>query len=67
MTSKYEVNYQLEQLIDSFTLPQIVDKLAEICREKASHLRENWQDEKAARLWDKNSEYLDKLTGKLYS
>ncbi len=66
-TIKESTSYQLEQLIDKFTLPQIVDQLAVICREKADHLRVNWQDNNAARLWDRNANKLEMLSGKLYS
>ena len=62
-----EASYQLEQLIDKFTLPQIIDQLAVVCREKADHLRENWQDNNAARLWDRNANKLESISGKLYS
>jgi hypothetical protein len=44
---------QLEQIIDSKGLPYVLDKLAEICQEKANHIRENWQDNKLGLEWDK--------------
>lgn len=58
---------QTERLMDEMTLPQMVELMSEICYEKASHLRENWQDEKAAKLWEKNAKQLEKLAPKLYS
>lgn len=57
----------LEALIDKYTLPQIVAQLADICREKSQHLRENWQDEKSAKVWDKNATKLEKCYPLLYS
>ena len=42
----------LETSIDSFSLADVLEAIAEICREKAQHLSENWQDERTARLWE---------------
>lgn len=62
-----ETSARLEGFIDRFTLPQVVELLATICREKSQHLRENWQDDKTAKIWDKNASKLEKLSGLLYS
>lgn len=43
----------LETSIDSSSLADVLEALAEICREKAQHLQENWQDERAANLWNR--------------
>lgn len=67
MDTIQQTSEQLEKLIDRFTLPQIVAHLANICREKAQHIRENWQDERTAKVWDKNAKQLENVTGKLYS
>jgi hypothetical protein len=49
----------LEHLVDQHGLAQIVDALSEICRLKASHLRENWQDHQAAKTWDANARRIE--------
>jgi len=49
----------LETIIDRSTLHHVVETLADICREKAEHLRANWQDEAAARTWEKAALKLD--------
>jgi hypothetical protein len=54
-------------MIDKLTTPQVLQLIAEICHEKADHLRENWQDKNAARLWDKNGNMIDVFSAKLYS
>jgi hypothetical protein len=65
--NKIQIPLQLEQAIDTIGLPQVLEHLANICYGKAEHLRENWQDEKSAKLWDKNANQLEKLSPKLYS
>lgn len=42
----------LEALIDGATLADVIDTLATIAREKAEHIRQNWQDAATARVWD---------------
>jgi hypothetical protein len=41
----------LESLIDSTSLREVLDAIADICAEKADHIRCNWQDEATARPW----------------
>jgi hypothetical protein len=43
----------LEAAIDSSSLADALEALATICRDKAQHLAENWQDEHAAILWNR--------------
>lgn len=62
-----ETKDQLEKLMDVLTLPGLLQVAAQICEEKASHLRENWQDERAAKLWEKNAKQLSAVSGKFYS
>jgi hypothetical protein len=43
---------QLEQYIDQFGLDTVLACLADICKEKAEHIRANWSTDKAlARGW----------------
>ncbi len=43
----------LEAALDASSLADVLEALAEICRDKSQHLQENWQDESAAQLWNK--------------
>ena len=51
--NRSEVKDQLEAMIDKTSLNDVLEMLAEICHEKAEHLRCNWQDETAARQWER--------------
>lgn len=42
----------LEALVDSASLGAVLEALVEICREKAEHIRTNWQDRETAHVWD---------------
>jgi len=57
--------YELEDIVDSQGLSNVIDLLSEICYEKADHLRSNWQDESLARSWEKDASILDKISGRL--
>lgn len=41
----------LESLIDGHGLYAVTDALAQVCHDKAEHLRGNWQDAAAAKRW----------------
>jgi len=56
---------QLETLVDSFGLSTILDYLTNICHEKATHIRENWQDEQLAKTWEKDGKIIDNAASKL--
>lgn len=43
----------LEDAIDRYSLSDVLGTLANICSAKADHLRSNWQDENAAKEWDR--------------
>lgn len=59
-------NYeQLERVIDEQGLGQTIDAISAICREKAEHLRVNWQDKEQAKLWDRNAKRLESAWAKL--
>lgn len=55
----------LEGAIDSNGLSGVLSALSEICYEKGDHLRSNWQDEHAARDWERDAKYLDTLSAKV--
>lgn len=45
----------IEEIIDRYSVSELLTAVAEICGEKAEHLRTAWQDNVAARTWDKDS------------
>lgn len=53
----------LEAMVDRSGIGAVLEALAEICREKAEHLRENWQDEVSARMWDRRASALERTAG----
>jgi hypothetical protein len=55
----------IEAMIDDLNVQSVTDMMVLICYEKAAHVRENWQDEGLARLWDKAAAVLDAANDKL--
>jgi hypothetical protein len=51
--SLYELQDEIENLIDQHTLVKILDTIATICHEKADHVSINWDDAKLQKFWDK--------------
>lgn len=49
----------LESMVDSHGIVIVTRLLAEVCRLKAEHIRENWQDEQLAKAWDVDAKRLD--------
>lgn len=45
--------YALEEIIDAHGLAWTLQALADMCGDKAEHLRANWQDAASARIWDR--------------
>ena len=43
---------QLEAMVDATSFIEMVEMLANVAGEKAEHLRENWQDENSAEVYD---------------
>ncbi len=56
---------QLEALLDRSAPDALVEALAEIAAQKATHVRENWQDEPTAKLWEKIAGSLDREADRL--
>jgi hypothetical protein len=65
MTQQQTDELTLEQILDRHSLRWVIRSLAEICSGKAEHLRCNWQDEPAAKSWDKDADKLDVVVVKL--
>ncbi len=55
----------LESVLDQSNIKQVILMLARICNEKADHVRENWQDERMAKTWERNARKLGDLEPKL--
>jgi hypothetical protein len=51
---------ELEAMVDRASVSAILEALAQICRLKAVHLRDNWQDDKAARIWLRGAVAIEK-------
>jgi hypothetical protein len=51
----------MESLIDRVGMYETLSLVAAICGEKAAHIRENWQDDSAAKWWDKLGAALTEL------
>lgn len=59
MTLKSTELADLEQMIDSHGLAAVLGGLAQICGEKADHVRSDWQDATLARLWAEAAKRID--------
>jgi hypothetical protein len=44
---------ELELLIDKYGVASVLGRFSDVCREKAEHVRANWQDEALANEWYK--------------
>lgn len=51
MTRQRTIIHKLESIVDTYSLREVLDALAEMCREKAQHVTENWQDTTLAETW----------------
>jgi hypothetical protein len=55
----------LEKLMDCEGLRRVLEGMAEVCAEKADHIRTNWQSKELARDWDEAGTLLDKAAAKV--
>jgi hypothetical protein len=56
-----EYMHTLETLIDNLSLAAILEMQERICHKKAEDLRNNWQDEASAKLWEKAARQIEQL------
>lgn len=49
--SNEAIQVALETLVDMIGVRHTLDLLAEVCHNKAEHIRENWQDKHTAAAW----------------
>lgn len=52
----------LEGFVDRLGLCDVLASVANICNHKATHIRENWQDEQLAANWDRAAYLIDSAT-----
>ena len=57
----------LEALIDATSLRAVVAAIAEIARNKAEHIRTNWQDNITAQAWDMSASRLEQADKGLHT
>jgi hypothetical protein len=60
-----ELADELESMIDGSSLATVLEALSQVFFEKVEHLRSNWQDETAAKCWDKAGRAIDRIIPKL--
>ena len=63
--AKKETILHLESIIDAIGLMNTLEAIADICYDKAEHLRSNWQDEKSAKCWESDGDELHCTIGRL--
>jgi hypothetical protein len=56
---------ELEKLIDRHGLTSVIDRVVDICHEKADHIQVNWQDRVLARAWTKCAVALERSSVKV--
>lgn len=47
------IHEQIEQIIDSSSVPALMIVIEDVCHGKAEHIRTNWQDEQSAAVWER--------------
>lgn len=51
-----------EDLIDSLGVKGLLESMADVCQDKAEHIRANWQCETLAEAWEMRSRLLYALS-----
>lgn len=65
METTERLDVLLEGIVDKETMGGVIAVLAIIAREKAEHIRSNWQDHDYARQWQNAANALDKAVFKV--
>ena len=55
----------LEAWIDKHGLSEVVATIADLCDEKAQHIRTNWQDEQTASVWESAARHMNNADSKI--
>ena len=53
---------QIESMIDRSSLADVLSHLAQICSDKAEHIRSNWDSDPQAELWEEAAEQIEDLS-----
>ena len=56
---------ELEAMVDRHGLSAILNQLANICGEKADHIRSSYDDKALAKCWDRDGKLLAKVEGRV--
>jgi hypothetical protein len=51
--------HELESMVDQYGLRVVMVMLANICFDKAEHVRSNWQDDDMAMSWERDANVLE--------
>jgi len=54
----------LEMMIDKHGLSKVLFWIAEICHEKADHVKSNWQDRELAKAWNVDAKAVERIAAK---
>lgn len=65
MKQQEQLMEEIEPILDSTTLADMLLALGRVCNEKAEHIRESYQDAGLARMWDNRAKQLDALSAKI--
>ena len=58
--TKQEID-ALERLIDTTDMGAVLRAIAQICHEKAEHVRTNWQDDDTANHWSRLGSKIERI------
>lgn len=62
---RQDLAYQIEEYMDAHSAEDVLGILIDICYGKAEHLRVNWQDEAAAREWEKAAKVIERAASRI--
>jgi hypothetical protein len=57
--------FKLEDMIDTTSVVELIEAIAEICQDKEEHINVNWQDDKLARHWRDAARKLNEVSTKI--
>ena len=64
MTLQDRLN-QLEKLIDEGSIPEVIEEIGIVCREKANHIQQSYDDQETAQIWYDYASQMSKFSTKL--
>lgn len=57
---------QIEKLIDTHGVVNVLHAISEICGEKADHIRSSYNDKVLAKAWDANAGIINTAAGRIH-